>query len=65
MPEIFRAGTALHPATKQTNRLVPAILVISRFDLQDLLRQPQIDVNQVLSKQREVSELESRIQERW
>ena len=39
-------------------------LVIKRFDLQDLLRQPQADVNQVLSKQREVSELESRIQER-
>jgi Spy/CpxP family protein refolding chaperone len=39
-------------------------LVIKRFDLQDLLRQPQADTNQVLSKQREVSELESRIQER-
>jgi Spy/CpxP family protein refolding chaperone len=39
-------------------------LVIKRFDLQDLLRQPQADTTQVLSKQREVSELESRIQER-
>ena len=39
-------------------------LVIKRFDLQDLLRQPQADPNQVLSKQREVSELESKIQER-
>ncbi len=39
-------------------------LIIKRFDLQDLLRQPQADVNQVLTKQREVSELESRIQER-
>jgi Spy/CpxP family protein refolding chaperone len=39
-------------------------LVIKRFDLEDLLRQPQADPNQVLSKQREVSELESRIQER-
>ena len=32
--------------------------------MQDLLRQPQTDSNQVLSKQREVSELESKIQER-
>jgi Spy/CpxP family protein refolding chaperone len=39
-------------------------LVIKKFDLQDLLRQPQADVNQVISKQREVSEIESRIQER-
>jgi Spy/CpxP family protein refolding chaperone len=39
-------------------------LVIKRFDLQDLLRQPQANPNQVLSKQREVSELESKIQER-
>jgi Spy/CpxP family protein refolding chaperone len=39
-------------------------LVIKRMDLQDLLRQPQADLNQALSKQREVSELESKIQER-
>ena len=39
-------------------------LVIKRMDLQDLLRQPQTDSNRVLSKQREVSELESKIQER-
>jgi len=39
-------------------------LVIKRMDLQDLLRQPQADLTQVLSKQREVSELESKIQER-
>ncbi|RPJ33326.1 MAG: periplasmic heavy metal sensor, partial [Deltaproteobacteria bacterium] len=39
-------------------------LVIKRMDLQDLLRQPQTDSNQVLNKQREVSELESKIQER-
>jgi Spy/CpxP family protein refolding chaperone len=39
-------------------------LVIKRMDLQDLLRQPQTDSNQVLSKHREVSELESKIQER-
>jgi Spy/CpxP family protein refolding chaperone len=39
-------------------------LVIKRMDLQDLLRMPQADSNQVLSKQRQVSELESKIQER-
>ncbi len=39
-------------------------LVIKRMVLEDLLRQPQADSNQVLSKQREVSELESKIQER-
>jgi Spy/CpxP family protein refolding chaperone len=39
-------------------------LVIKRMDLQDLLRQPQADSEQVLSKQREVSALESKIQER-
>jgi Spy/CpxP family protein refolding chaperone len=39
-------------------------LVIKRMDLQDLLRQPQADSIQVLGKQREVSELESKIQER-
>jgi Spy/CpxP family protein refolding chaperone len=39
-------------------------LVIKRFDLRDLLHNPQADVNQVLAKQREVSALESKIQER-
>jgi Spy/CpxP family protein refolding chaperone len=39
-------------------------LLIKRMVLQDLLRQPQADSKQVLSKQREVSELESKIQER-
>ncbi len=39
-------------------------LVAKRFDLQDLMRQPQADPNQILNKQREVSDLESRIQER-
>jgi Spy/CpxP family protein refolding chaperone len=39
-------------------------LVVKRMDLQDLLRQPAADPNRVLSKQREVSELESKLQER-
>lgn len=39
-------------------------MVVKRMDLQDLLRQPQVDSEQVLSKQREVSALESKIQER-
>jgi Spy/CpxP family protein refolding chaperone len=39
-------------------------LVIKRFDLRDLLRDPKSDPNQVLAKQREVSDLESKIQER-
>jgi len=39
-------------------------LVIKRFDLRDLLRDPQSDPNQVLAKQREISDLESKIQER-
>jgi Spy/CpxP family protein refolding chaperone len=39
-------------------------LVIKRFDLRDLWRNPQVDPNQVLAKQREISELESKIQER-
>jgi len=39
-------------------------LVIKRFDLRDLLRDPQSDPNQALAKQREISDLESKIQER-
>jgi Spy/CpxP family protein refolding chaperone len=39
-------------------------LVVKRFDLRDLLQNPQADANQVLAKQREVSDLESKIQER-
>ncbi len=39
-------------------------LVIKRFDLRDLLRDPQSDPNQVMAKQREISDLESKIQER-
>jgi Spy/CpxP family protein refolding chaperone len=39
-------------------------LLIKRFDLRGLLRNPQADPNQVLAKQREISELESKIQER-
>jgi Spy/CpxP family protein refolding chaperone len=39
-------------------------LVIKRFDLRDLLRNPQSDPNAILAKQREISQLESKIQER-
>jgi Spy/CpxP family protein refolding chaperone len=39
-------------------------LVVKRFDLRDLLSDPQSDPNQVLAKQREISDLESKIQER-
>lgn len=39
-------------------------LVVKRFDLRDLLSDPQSEPNQVLAKQREVSDLESKIQER-
>jgi len=39
-------------------------LIIKRFDLKDLLANPQADPVQVLAKQREISNLESRIQER-
>jgi len=39
-------------------------LAIKRLDLQDLMRQPQADPNQILNRQREVSDLESKIQER-
>jgi Spy/CpxP family protein refolding chaperone len=39
-------------------------LVVKRFDLRDMLRNSQPDPNQVLAKQREISELESRIEER-
>jgi Spy/CpxP family protein refolding chaperone len=39
-------------------------LVIKRFDLRDLLRDPQSDSSQVMAKQREISDLESKIQER-
>jgi Spy/CpxP family protein refolding chaperone len=39
-------------------------LVVKRMNLQDLLRGPQPDPERVLKKQREVSELESKIQER-
>jgi Spy/CpxP family protein refolding chaperone len=39
-------------------------LLIKRFDLRDLLHNPQAEANPVLAKQREVSALESKIQER-
>lgn len=39
-------------------------LVIGRFDLKDLLENPQAEPDQVLAKQREVSSLESKLQER-
>ena len=39
-------------------------LVIKRFDLNDLLDKPQVDPNQVLVRQREISGLESRLEER-
>jgi Spy/CpxP family protein refolding chaperone len=39
-------------------------LVIKRFDLRDLLRDPRSDPNTVLATQREISDLESKIQER-
>jgi len=39
-------------------------LVVKRFDLRDLLSDPQSDPNRVLAKQREISDLESKIQER-
>jgi Spy/CpxP family protein refolding chaperone len=39
-------------------------LVVKRFDLRDLLNDPQSDPNRVLAKQREISDLESKIQER-
>ncbi len=39
-------------------------LVIKRFDLRDMLRDPQSDSNAILAKQREISQLESKIQER-
>ena len=39
-------------------------LLIKRFDLRDLLRNPQSDSQAILNKQREISDLESKIQER-
>jgi len=39
-------------------------LVIKRFDLRALLRNPQADPDQVVAKQREISQLQSKIQER-
>ncbi len=39
-------------------------LMVKRFRLQDLLLDPQADPNQILGLQREVSELEGRLQER-
>ncbi len=39
-------------------------LLIKRFDLRDLLRDPQSDPQAILNKQREISALESKIQER-
>lgn len=39
-------------------------LLIKRFDLRDMMRDPQADPNAMLAKQREISELESKIQER-
>lgn len=39
-------------------------LVVKRIDLRDLLQNPEADPDRVLSKQREVSELEAKIRER-
>ena len=39
-------------------------LMVKRFDLRDLLNNPQSDPHKALAKQREISELESKIQER-
>ena len=39
-------------------------LIVKRFDLRDLLRNPQADPQVILSKQREISDLEAKIQER-
>ncbi len=39
-------------------------LVVKRFDLRDMFRNPQADPSQILAKQREISELESKTQER-
>jgi Spy/CpxP family protein refolding chaperone len=39
-------------------------LLIKRFDLRDLMNNPKADTNAILGKQREISELESKIQER-
>jgi len=39
-------------------------LLIKRFDLRDLLRNPDSEPQAILNKQREISDLESKIQER-
>jgi Spy/CpxP family protein refolding chaperone len=39
-------------------------LVGKRFELRDMFRNSQVEQNQILAKQREISELESKIQER-
>ena len=39
-------------------------LLVKRFDLRDLLRNPQSDSQAILNKQREISDLEAKIQER-
>ena len=39
-------------------------LLIKRFDLRDLLRNPDSEPQTILNKQREISDLESKIQER-
>jgi len=39
-------------------------LVIKRFDMRDLLRNPQSDPNAILAQQKEISDLEAKIQER-
>ncbi|MCX5917096.1 MAG: periplasmic heavy metal sensor [Deltaproteobacteria bacterium] len=39
-------------------------LIVKRFDLRDLLRNPQAEPQVILGKQREISDLEAKIQER-
>ncbi len=39
-------------------------LAIKRFDLRDLMADPRVDSNLVIAKQREISELEAKFQER-
>ena len=39
-------------------------LLIKRFDLRDLLRNPESEPQAIINKQREISDLESKIQER-
>jgi Spy/CpxP family protein refolding chaperone len=54
----------LHESFRQETLPMRDALMMKRFRLRDLFLNPQADANQILAAQREVSEMEGKLQER-